>query len=348
MIEIDGSRYSGSGTVLRYSVALATLLGKPLHVRRIRSARLKPGLRPQHLLAVRACASLSGGSVEGDEVGSQEIVYRPGSIKSGGELAFDIGTAGSTTMLAFTLIAPALYGDGCRFTITGGLFQDFAPSAFHMQKVLLPILRRMGAEIRIEVLRPGYVPKGKGKLLLEVAPLHRPLSPFRSAERGEVSRIRGISLASHLDEQKVAERMADQSRRLLNKRSFAADIDVLEDSSAVQRGAALALWTETDSGALIGADRAGKRGRRSENIARFAVKSLLEDLESKATVDRYLADQLILFGALAGDVTEYAIPMMTDHVESNRRLVETILGARTSLEGRVLRIEGVGFEPDRR
>lgn len=346
MIEIDGSRYSGSGTVLRYSVALATLLRDTLHVRKIRAARPKPGLRPQHVLAARACAVLSGGSVEGDEVGSQEIVYRPGSRTCGGEFTFDIGTAGSATMLAFTLITPALYSAGCRFTITGGLFQDFAPSAFHMQKVLLPVLARMGAEIRMEVFRPGYVPKGNGKLLLEVARLPQPLSPLRLLEQGRVTRSRGVSLASHLKEQKVAQRMAERSQRLLKKRNFETDIEIQEDTSAVQRGAALALWAETDSGAMIGADQAGKRGRRSEKIAGFVVKSLLEDLESGATVDRHLSDQLILFGALAGEVTEYAIPMMTDHVESNRWLVEKMLGARTSVDGRILRIEGVGFKPN--
>ena len=110
MIEIDGSTLSGSGTLLRYAVALATVMGEPIHMINIRAKRPKPGLRPQHLLAVKACCTFSEGSVEGANLDSQEIIYFPGKNLNGGEFFFDIGTAGSATMLAFALIAPALFG----------------------------------------------------------------------------------------------------------------------------------------------------------------------------------------------------------------------------------------------
>lgn len=343
MIEIDGSFQSGSGTLLRYSVALATLRGEAVHLFRIRAKRPKPGLRAQHLAAVRACAVLSGARVEGDEVGSQEIVYHPGSVISGGDFHFDIGTAGSAVMAAFTLIPPALAAEGpCRITITGGLFQDFAPSFFHMEKVLLPMLRMMGADVSIRMMRPGYVPQGRGELLLEVNPGPR-LVPLSLMERGNVVAVRGIALSSHLKEQQVARRMAERCRDRLKKRGYRAVIDIVEDSTAVQRGASLAVWAETDRGCLIGADQAGKQGRRSEAISDFVAKTLLEDLNTGASTDRHAADQLILFGALAEGTTEYVVPAVTDHVEANLWLVEKILGVRTSLKDHVVRIEGKGL-----
>jgi RNA 3'-terminal phosphate cyclase (ATP) len=345
MIEIDGSAHSGSGTLLRYSVSLAALLRKPLHMARIRAKREKPGLRPQHLQAVRACCEFSGGTLEGDKVNSTEIFFHPGRALEGGDFHWDIGTAGSTTMLAFTLLPVALFArlPSC-FSITGGLFQDFAPSAFHMQKVLLPTLRRMGAEIRAEVLRPGYPPLGKGALKVEVNPLKDGLKPLRMVEQGAVGMIRGISLDSHLEKEKVGERMAEECGRLLEPRGHRAKIDILHDRTALQKGAALLLWAETETGCLLGSDQAGKPGRRSEKIAQHVVKSLLEDLASEATTDRHLADQLILFAALAGGTSRYVIPRMTDHVDSNLWLVEKILGVKWKLEGNHLLIEGSGFQ----
>lgn len=343
MIEIDGSSYSGSGTLLRYAACLATLTGEPLHMTRIRSKRPKPGLRAQHLSAVSACAQLSGGSLEGGEVGAQELIYRPGVSLHGGRFHFDIGTAGSATMAAFTLIPPALFASSpSSFTITGGLFQDFAPTFYHMQRVLVPLLRAMGAVVEIHMVRPGYVPEGGGILTLSVTPLDH-LKPLRLIRQGSVKTVSGIAISSHLKEQSVSRRMAERCTRRLSRRGIASKIEVVDDSSAVQKGAALVLWTATDTGSLLGSDRAGRPGRRSEAIAEFVVRSLLEDLETGACTDRYVADQLILFGALAQGTTEYRIPMMTDHVEANLWLVEKILGARSRMEGKVLTIEGVGM-----
>jgi RNA 3'-terminal phosphate cyclase (ATP) len=187
MIEIDGSMHSGSGTLLRYAVALATLAGESLHITRIRAKRPKPGLRAQHLKAVTSCCAISLGSVEGAEVGSQEIVYRPGNSIQGGDFEFDIGTAGSAMMAAFTLIPLCLFArETSRLSITGGLFQDFAPSFFHTQKVLVPALRQMGADVTLDMLRPGYVPKGGGRLLMTVNPRRSPLKSLRMMKQGTI------------------------------------------------------------------------------------------------------------------------------------------------------------------
>ena len=261
MLHIDGSMHSGSGTLLRCASALATVTSKPLHIYNIRAKRDKPGLRPQHLMALRACSVLSSGRLEGDQVGSQEIHYWPGKNIKGGNFQWDIGTAGSATMLAFTLISPALYAEtASRFTITGGLFQDFAPTAFHMGEVLLPVLRRMGADVGLEVIRPGYVPKGGGCLRMSVKPLPTAIKPLKITEQGNVLEIRGIALASHLKKEKVSQRMAERCREILAGDGFEVQIEIQQDSSAVQRGAALCS---------LGEDRQGLHsGIRSSRQAR--------------------------------------------------------------------------------
>ncbi len=320
------------------------MTGEPLHVYNIREKRPRPGLRPQHLKALEACCHMTSGELEGAETGSREIFFRPGSGPRGGTFHWDIGTAGSTTMLAFALIPPALFADApSTFSLKGGLFQDFAPSAHHMGKVLLPLLHAMGGEVQVEVLKPGYVPLGGGHLKLRVSPLREPLQPLNLVDQGKEWRFRGISLASHLKGEKVSRRMAAAADRILEKEGFGAQWEIHDDSSASQKGAALLVYVHTDTGCLLGADQAGKPGRQSEKIARFVVRSLLEDLRSPATVDRHLADQIIIFAALAEGKTQYILPCITDHVESNLWLVKKILGADFHWKGNLLSINGIGL-----
>ena len=342
MIYIDGSARSGSGTIVRHAIALSSLVGEALHIDNIRAKRDKPGLRPQHLASVRACAQMCRAEVEGATVNSMEITYKPGRPIRGGDYQWDIGTAGSTTLLAATLLPVALFADGeTTLTLSGGLFQDFAPSAHHMQHVLLPTLAKMGSAVELRVVRPGYYPRGGGAIQVRVQPLSDTMSPLRLLTQGEVTTVSGLALSSHLRQQRVSQRMAEECQRVMASGGYRAAIETLWDETAPQAGASLVVWAETDSGCLLGADQAGKRGRGSEEIGRYVARSLLEDLGSGATVARYLADQLIVYGALASGVTEYTVPRLTEHIDANLWLAEKF-GAKPRLEGTRLRIDGMG------
>jgi len=345
MLRVDGAQKSGSGTIVRTAVALAALLGEELEVFNVRAKRDKPGLRPQHLKAVEAVAELCRGRLSGASVGSRKLRLTPGGPPRGGKFTWDIGTAGSTTMLALCVLPVAAFANGpCVFRIKGGLFQDFAPSAFHTKYVLLPALRAMGLEAELEIIRPGYVPKGGGIIELKVEPLAGPFRPFRrEALHGDL-RFWGIALSSHLKGRKVSERMAKRCQEVLGRRGIQADFNVLYDETAVQPGAALALFVQDRNGCALGADRAGAPRRPAEEIGETTARILLEDLDSGATVDRHLADQLIPYAALAKGESEFLIPQVTDHVEANLWLVEELLGAKYELSGNRLHIEGIGYE----
>jgi RNA 3'-terminal phosphate cyclase (ATP) len=136
MLAVDGAQHSGSGTIVRYTVALAALLGRPVRVFNARKRRRSPGLRPQHVTSVRACAAMCGATTEGLEVDSTEFMFVPGSRILGGTYNWDIGTAGSTTMLALSVLPLACFADSTvRVRIEGGVFQDFAPSPYHLEHV---------------------------------------------------------------------------------------------------------------------------------------------------------------------------------------------------------------------
>jgi RNA 3'-terminal phosphate cyclase (ATP) len=346
VIHIDGAQKSGSGTIVRFAVGLATLLGEQLHLTNIRAKRPKPGLRPQHLKALQALKQICQGSLDGGEIGSGEIWFKPGGGVKSGRYEWDIGTAGSTTLLAMTLLPAACFSRGAvSFKLCGGLFQDFAPSAYHMQYVLFPMLGSMGITAELNITRPGYVPRGGGIIEVGVEPVEGKLKPINLPGQGRVTGIQGIALSSHLEQRKVSQRMVEKCNQVLKTQGYQANIGIVHDTSALQRGAALALHAKTSSGCIIGADRAGEPRRTSEEIGRYVATSLLEDLSTGATVDRYLADQLIFYAALADGVSQYRIPRLTEHVETNLWLVETILGAKTGVEGNLLKIQGIGYSP---
>jgi RNA 3'-terminal phosphate cyclase (ATP) len=343
MITIDGAQRSGSGTIVRYAVALAALFRKPIRVINARQRRQQPGLRQQHVTSVRACAALCGATVEGVEVGSRAFEFVPGPGIPGGDFEWDIGTAGSATMLALSILPVACFAAApVRARITGGLFQDFAPSPLHMQHVLLPALRTMAADVSLDVTRPGYVPGGGGVIDLRVSPSGRGLNASLLSTPGGVSDVRGISLASHLAERRVSDRMASICEERIRNAGMSCVIERRDDETAVHAGACLAIWATSNTGSRFGADRAGKFGRSSEDIGRSVAATFLEDVRSGATVDRHLADQLVLFCALARGTSSYIVPGASDHVDSNLWLVSQF-GARVALDDRHVSIEGVGI-----
>lgn len=344
MIYVDGSEKSGSGTIVRYAIAISSLLSASLHLVNIRAKREKSGLRPQHLKAVEACAKMTDGTIEGLTVGSTEIRYFPKKKIKGGTYFFDIGTAGSATMVAQTLLPLACFAaQPSVITIKGGLFQDFAPSVHHLQHVIFPLLKRMGVDARMSLVRPGYVPQGEGIIELVVNPLQAPLARIDLEVQGNISSIKGIALSSHLAEREVSDRMARSCNKVLQESHLQAEISCLYDVTAEQAGASLCVYLMTDTGCILGADMAGKFGRSSEFIGKKVAEMLLQDLHLGATLDRHAADQLILYAGLAKGTSRYIAPTITEHIETNLWLIEKMLQTKTKTCKNQIVIEGIDF-----
>lgn len=345
MIEIDGSLFSGSGAIVRQAVALAALTGSSAHIVNARIRRPKPGLRPQHIRVVEAIRELVDGRTEGVEVGSREIVFRPGRGRGGGSYLWDIGSAGSTTMLGLALLPVMAFGRAAaEVELKGGLFQDFAPSFYHLGNIVLPLLGFMGLRARAEMIRPGYVPTGGGILRLQVEPVAGRLRPLVLQEGGRPERVWGIALASHLEERKVSHRMAEAAMKMFERAGYRADVEVCYDTSALQPGAAFAAFVDLASGSRLGVDRAGAPGRRAEAIGRQVAAGLLRELKSGASVDRFAADQMILFAALAAGESRFRTSQITEHVHTGVWLAREFLGAEIAIiDERTLKIKGVGF-----
>jgi len=343
MIEIDGSLHTGSGSIVRQTVAYAALTGRAVHVTNARAHRPHPGLRPQHVRAIEATRDLVGGTIQGVSVGSRAFTFRPGDLIPAGPHSWDIGTAGSATALAVALLPlVAFQGQGVELEIRGGLFQDFAPSLFHLQHVLLRCVAEMGVVAQIEMIRPGYVPSGQGILRLVVPAASTPWRPLVLDHSGPVEKVWGIALSSHLDDRQVSARLASAARSILRDAGFAADIEERNDVTAVQPGAALALFADLAGGVRLGADRAGAPRRRAERIGADVARQLLDEIAAGATLDRFAVDQILPFVALAAGNSTFRAMSITEHLETGRWLASLFLGAEIEIEGTRVVVRGTG------
>ncbi len=334
MLEIDGSLKSGSGTMLRLSVAFSAITGKPLHMINIRARRSNPGLRPQHLEAVLTAAKLCRARVEGARVGSREITFVPGPIE-GGSFRAEIGTAGSISMLIMTILPICLFAKSRVKVLVekGGTDVRHAPTINYMRYVFLPVLAKMGVRARIRVLRYGYYPKGLGVAELTVEPVRGPLKPLVLEEFGSVVAVKGVSVCTFLEKRKVADRQAKAAREVLAQEGYDADIEVVYDrSNPAQKGSSIVLWAETDKGVILGADAIGELGKPAEAVGREAAEGLLAELRARATADIHMADMLVPYVALAEGRCAYLARELTDHLDANIWLAERVLGARFKVE----------------
>lgn len=338
MREIDGSHGEGGGQLLRTAVALAAITGGAIRIYNIRARRANPGLAPQHLTAVRAVAALCGAEAEGLQVKSQEIVFRPGKLR-GGEFRFDVGTAGSITLVLQALLPAAVAcGEGFRIRIAGGTDVRAAPPLDYFRFVFLPILSRMGVQAGIAVLRRGYYPRGGGEIEITIQPTPR-LRPLILDSPGSLREIRGAAHVANLPEH-IVQRMAQAAREALSGLTEPRiEQLVLGRNEAIGAGGAIVLTAHT-AHTLLGASATAERGVPAERLGFEAGSALREEIASGATLDIHTADQILVYLALAGGNSRFLARSLSSHAATTIWLLEQFLPARFDVSpfGKLVRI----------
>lgn len=329
MIEIDGSHGEGGGQILRTGVALSAVTGEPVKVHNIRAGRTNPGLAPSHITSIEAAAEICGADVYGLFPGSKEIVFRPGQLV-GGEFEFDVGTAGSVSLVAQCCLLPALLSKTkVRMTLKGGTDVKWSPPIDYMRLVLLPVLDMMGGRASLEITSRGFYPEGGGEVVLETWPSGRFVSLDLST-RGRVLSITGTAFAQNLPEHVVSRMRHAALKRLLEFKEVRIESDLRKGRST---GAGIVLAAICEK-SVIGSSALGARGVRSETLGDECASGLLETLGSGASVDEYLLDQLLPYMALAGSGSCMLAEEITAHAETNMWVIEQFFGRRFETETR--------------
>jgi RNA 3'-terminal phosphate cyclase (ATP) len=327
MITIDGSRGEGGGQILRTSLALSLVTGKPFHMERIRARRPKPGLRRQHLTAVLAAAEVGQAEVEGAEIESREIVFAPGEVRPG-EYRFDVGTAGSTTLVLQTVL-PALMiaGGPSRLTILGGTHNIHAPPVDFLQRAFLPLVARIGPKVHVTLERPGFYPLGGGCIRVEIEPRPGPqLRRLDLVERGRIVRREARGVVSKLP-MHIAEREVDVVRRRM---SWPAESVSTREVESVGPGNVVTVEIQSEHVTEVFTGF-GQKGVPAEKVAAAVVREARHYLKAGVPVGEHLADQLLIPMALGGG-GRFRTLEPTSHTTTNIETLGCFLDVAVSTE----------------
>ncbi|WP_309380964.1 RNA 3'-terminal phosphate cyclase [Cerasicoccus frondis] len=325
-IIIDGSAGEGGGQVLRSSLTLSMLTGKPFTIQNIRGQRKKPGLLRQHLTCVHAAQRIAAAQVTGDEMSSSELSFEP-AIVSGGHYEFSVGTAGSTMLILQTILLPLCNAkQASEVVLNGGTHNPFAPTYDFIQHAFLPLLNRMGAKVSAKLEKPGFFPAGGGRVRISIEPTKK-LKPLELDKRGALKSERAVAMINNLPSN-IGDRELKVARDRLNLRRD--QLIKLDDLQADGPGNVFQLFEDYEhiSEAFVGF---GEVGKPAEHIARRTCDQAERYRSSDAPVGDYLADQLLIPFALAGGGS-FRCTALTQHFLTNVETVERFLPIRINTE----------------
>lgn len=348
---MDGSFGEGGGQILRTTLALAALLRQDVSVVKIRAGRPKSGLMAQHLTGVHAAAVLCDAETTGEEVGSEELVFKPGRIRAG-KFRFDVGTAGSVTLVLQALMPIVAFAPGrVELEISGGTDVKWSPPVDYLPMVELPILEKLGYRGHLDLLRRGHYPKGGG-LIRFISDPCQGLRSIVAENAGSKDRIEGVSHAARLPRH-VAQRQADSAVQILLASGYPRPeirLDTSENGTHLGPGSGIVLAARTEREAWLGADSLGDRGISAESVGSDAAKKLVEDLRTGCFLDRHMADIIIPYLVMADGKSDISIARVTKHVQTNLTVAEWVAGVKFQLEGEIdqrgrIRLDGLGLKP---
>ncbi len=327
MITIDGSQGEGGGQIVRSSLALSLVSQQPVTLFQIRAGRKRPGLMRQHLMAVRAAAEISDAEFHGAELGSRELVFRPGKVRSG-TYQFRIDSAGSTTLVLQTVLPALMLADGVStVTLEGGTHNPWAPSYDFLARVYLPLLNHMGIKVEPRFERYGFYPAGGGRFSVTIHPT-REMGRLERMQRGEILSHRVFALVANLPIH-IAERECRTIAQLSGWDRGCFHIEQTTDSP----GPGNVVMIEIVARHVVELVTAfGQKGVPAEQVADQAYQQAKQYIESDVPVGQHLADQLLLPLGIAAwqgrGGSQYRTLPLSQHALTQIDVLKQMLGIR--------------------
>ncbi len=343
MLTLDGSTGEGGGQILRTALALSLVTGQPFRIDHIRSKRSKPGLLRQHLTCVEAARDISDAVVDGGELGSLALAFKPGKVKAG-RYEFAVGTAGSTTLVLQTLLPALLCADApSHVVLRGGTHNPFAPPFDFLAQTFAPQLARMSAQVSeradprlvLHLSQHGFYPAGGGCITADIAP--GPLRPIELLQRGDPAGFTARAMIAHLPRT-----VAERELAVITAAGIPGPAELIVEQSQHSIGPGNAVTLALHFAHVTEVLTAfGERGVRAEDVAQRAVDAAFAYLDHDAPVGEHLADQLLLPLAIAGGGV-FRTGQPSRHTRTNAEVIEKLLPVKVRFvpeAGQTCRVE---------
>ncbi|MCE9617539.1 MAG: RNA 3'-phosphate cyclase [Nitrosarchaeum sp.] len=332
-LKINGEFGEGGGQIIRTAITLSCITKRPIIIENIRKNRKIPGLRPQHLTAIKILQKICDADVEGAKIGSTSLKFVPGNVKSC-NLIEDIGTAGSISLILQVLIpVAAICQKKLNLTIKGGTDALWSPTIDYTQYVLKEAYSRMGIKFSVKLIKRGYYPKGGGEVNLEVLPSN--VKSILLYQR-KTKNIKLLCSFSNLPNELIKKHVKSIERKLTEKK-FVVQTQINEEN-AIDSGASLLIFS-IDEESIIGIDSIFDK-----KIEKFDL-DLESFTENNLGVDERLADMLVLPASLTNEMTIFRVNNISKHLETNLFVTSKITGCKYGVgklsDGFEVRIEGV-------
>ena len=332
-LKIDGSYGEGGGQIVRSAVTLSSITKTPVIIENIRQNRKIPGLRPQHLTAIKILAQICDADVYGLNVGSKSIKFIPKNIENQ-KIEENIGTAGSITLILQVLIpAVAISKKSLKLSIIGGTDVPWSPTSNYTKYVLKEAYSRMGINFSMEIKKRGYYPKGGGIIEVEVYPSEK-LKPISLTKR-QTNSVRLVCSYSNLSLDRITNEM-QKAENILRDANLTVDSEIKKETALNEGGSMLAY--AYDSSSIIGSDGlTDTTAGLAKNISKNFTRSYLG-------ADNHLSDMLVVPASLVNETSFYRIKEITKHLETNLYVSSKITGCKYGIgkldDGFEVRISG--------
>ena len=328
-VEVDGSQGEGGGQILRSAVSFSAILGRPVRVVKIRAGRDVPGLKRQHVSALKVLARVFGGEARGATEGSSEVTFVPGG-RNMESLSMDMGTAASITLVLQAVIpAVALTGSRLSLDLVGGTDVPWSPTLDYFDRVVRKAYQGIGMRFEMSSSRRGYYPRGGGRVRATVEPAGR-LAPLDITEKADPHAANLVSRCGSLPRQ-VAERQASSARKVLEDGGVRVLSQEIDEGHSDSPGSSILAY-QTGDGLFVGSDSLGARGKPAELVGSEAAGRFLASVKSGARLDSNLADMLLPLLSLAGGPSRVRVPEVTEHLKSGMQLAAQFTSCRWTLE----------------
>ncbi len=327
---IDGSTGEGGGQILRTALALSAISSIPFTIYNIRSNRKNPGLQSQHLSCIDACAKICNANVEGNFLHSSEIEFYPNSLKFE-NLQIKCDTAGSTSLIAQTILPLFMFSKtSLTISIFGGTDVLYSPPSEFFSSVFVPFLNSIGYNVKSQIVRVGFYPKGAGQLLINFKDCKK-INKLSLIKREKLEHLTGSCSVSGLPLD-IAQRM--KSQMLLDLANLSPPVspkiktELLNCESAGCKNFLLSDY----SGIFAGFGSLGEKGKPANKVANITTDEYLRFHKTNACIQSHLADQILIYLSFSEGVSEFTTDEVSSHLSTNAQIISKFYDDQSMFE----------------